>query len=122
MKVTEAEFLSLKKRDRTPAPCLPKKPKYRAIPCIIDGIRFDSIKEGAYYCDLKIRVKCGEVRFFTMQTTFHLPGGVKHRVDFVEYWADGSTHFVEIKGLDLPMGRLKRKQVEAIYPVTIEVK
>ena len=57
-----------------------------------------------------------------MQTAFHLPGGVKHRLDFVEYWADGTVHFVEIKGFHTPLGKLKRKQVEAVYPITVEVK
>ena len=122
MKVTEAEFLSLKKRDRTPSPCRSPRHKFRAVPSESDGIWFGSKKERAYYQQLKLRVQSGEVLFFTRQTGFDLPGKVRHFLDFVEYWADGTVHFVEVKGRDLPMGRLKRKQVETIYPITIEVK
>ena len=122
MKLTEAEFHVLTKRDLTPASCHSPRSKFRAVPCKIDGIRFDSQKEGTYYLELKLRVCRGDVLFFTMQTAFHLPGGVKHRLDFVEYWSDRTVHFVDVKGYDTPMGRLKRKQVEAIYPITIEIK
>lgn len=75
-----------------------------------------------YYQQLKLRVKVGEVRFFLRQVPFYLPGSVRHVIDFIEFWTDGTVHFVEVKGHDLPMGRLKRKQVEAIYPITIEIK
>jgi hypothetical protein len=122
MKVTEAEFLSLTKRELKPASCLLPRSKFRAVPCSRDGIHFASQKERSYYDDLKIRVQTGEILFFTRQTGFDLPGKVRHFLDFVEYWADGTVHFVEVKGRDLPMGKLKRKQVEAMYPITIEVK
>ena len=122
MKVTEAEFQALTKRDLIRSPCLSPRHKFRAVPSESDGILFGSKKERAYYRQLKLRVQSGEVLFFTRQTGFDLPGKVRHFLDFVEYWADGTVHFVEVKGHDLPMGKLKRKQVEAIYPITIEVK
>ena len=122
MKVTEAEFQALTKRDLIRSPCLSPRHKFRAVPSESDGILFGSKKERAYYRQLKLRVQSGEVLFFTRQTGFDLPGKVRHFLDFVEYWADGTVHFVEVKGHDLPMGKLKRTQVEAIYPITIEVK
>ena len=122
MKVTEAEFLSLKKRDVNPILSCQPRHKFQTKPSDEDGIRFASKKERTYYRQLKIRVRAGEILFFTRQTGFDLPGKVRHFLDFVEYWSDGTVHFVEIKGFDTPLGKLKRKQVEAIYPVTIEVK
>jgi hypothetical protein len=122
MKVTEEAFQALTQRDLSPVSCHSPRSKFRALPCRRDGIHFASQKERSYYDDLKIRVRAGEILFFTRQTGFDLPGKVRHFLDFVEYWSDGTVHFVDVKGYDTPMGRLKRKQVEAIYPITIEVK
>jgi dissimilatory sulfite reductase (desulfoviridin) alpha/beta subunit len=122
MKVTEVEFLSLKKRDVNPILSCQPRHKFQAKPSDEDGIRFASKKERAYYRVLKFRQKIGEVLFFLRQAPFHLPGNVRHVIDFIEFWANGTVHFVEIKGFDTPMGKLKRKQVEAIYPITIEIK
>ena len=122
MKVTEAEFLSLKKRDVNPTLSCQPRHKFRAKPSDEDGIRFASKKERAYYRVLKLREKSGEVLFFLRQVPFHLPGNVRHVIDFVEFWTDGTVHIVEVKGFDTHLGKMKRKQVEAIYPLTIEVK
>ena len=122
MKVSEVEFLSLKRRGLTPSLCRSPKHKFRAKPSDEDGIRFASKKERSYYCGLKLRQKCGEVLFFLRQVPFHLPGNVRFVVDFIEFWSDGTVHFIDVKGFDTPLGKMKRKQVEAIYPVTVEVK
>ena len=96
--------------------------KFSAKPTELDSIKFQSKKEARYYQGLKLLQKAGEVVFFLRQVPFDLPGNVKHKIDFIEFHSDGTVHFVEIKGYDTPMGKLKRKQVEAIYPVKIEVK
>jgi hypothetical protein len=122
MKVSEVEFLSLKRRGLTPSLYRSPRHKFKAKPSEEDGIRFASKKERAYYQGLKLRQKSGEVLFFTRQTGLDLPGKVRHFLDFVEYWTDGTVHFVEIKGFDTPLGKLKRKQVMDIYPINVEVK
>lgn len=55
------------------------------------------------------------------QVGFDLPGGARHFIDYVLFYVDGTVEFVEVKGRDLPMGKLKREQVEALYPVEIKV-
>ena len=95
--------------------------KFNAVKTELDGIKFDSKKESAYYVDLKIRQKAGEIVFFLRQTPFHLPGGVTYRVDFTEFHADGTVHFIEVKGYDTPAQKSKRKIVEALYPVKFEL-
>ncbi|MFH1079481.1 MAG: DUF1064 domain-containing protein [Pseudomonadota bacterium] len=122
MKVSEVEFLSLKRRGLTPSLCRSPRHKFRAKPSDEDGFRFASKKERAYYQGLKLRQKSGEVLFFLRQAPFHLPGNVRHIIDFIEFWADGTVHFVEIKGFDTPLGKLKRKQVMDLYPINVEVK
>jgi len=87
----------------------------------MDNIRFHSQKEANYYADLVLRVKAGEVKFFLRQVPLYLPNKVRHVVDFVEFWADGSVHFVEVKGFDTPTGKTKRKIAEGVYPIRIEV-
>jgi hypothetical protein len=95
--------------------------KYRAIPTETDGIRFASKKEARYYSELKLRVAAGEVVFFLRQTPIHLPGNTKYVVDFQEFHADGTVHFVDVKGMTTEMFKLKKKQVESLYPIKIEV-
>lgn len=95
--------------------------KFSAVRTEVDGLKFPSKKEARYYAELKIRVAAGEVLFFLMQVPFHLPGGVKYVLDFMEFWADGSVHCVETKGVETEAFKLKKRLVEATYPVKIEV-
>lgn len=97
------------------------KHKFFAEPTELDGIRFDSKKEAKYYQQLKLRVKAGEVLFFLRQTPFHLPGGVTYRVDFQEFHADGTVHFTDVKGMQTKDFIMKKKMVEDLYPVEIEI-
>ena len=96
--------------------------KFKAIQTEVDGIKFLSKKEARYYSELKLRMLAGEVIFFLRQTPFHLTGNVTYRVDFTEFHSDGTIHFVDVKGLQTPMFKLKKKQVEALYPIKIEIR
>lgn len=84
-------------------------------------MRFDSKMEARYYDQLKLRQRAGEVVMFLRQAPFHLPGNVTYRVDFVEFLADGTVHFVDVKGQTLKEFVKIKKLVEAHYPVEIEV-
>ena len=97
------------------------KHKYRAIVTELDGIKFASKKEARYYGQLKLRVASGQVVFFLRQVPLHLPGGVKYVVDFQEFHADGDVHFVDVKGMETEVFKAKKRMVEAIYPIEIEV-
>lgn len=97
------------------------KHKFNAIRTESDGIKFDSKREAKYYQELKLRKMCGQVIFFLRQVPFHLPGGVVYRCDFQEFHSDGTVHFVDVKGMSTPMFESKKKQVEELYPVEIEI-
>lgn len=97
------------------------KHKYRAIQTIRDGRKFSSKAEARFYDMLKLLQKSGEVLFFLQQTPLHLPGGVKYLADFVVFYADGNVSFVDVKGKDTKLSITKRKIVESIYPITIEI-
>lgn len=94
--------------------------KFNAKPTECDGIKFQSKKEAAYYADLKLRQKDGEVLFFLRQVPFHLPGNIRYVCDFAEFLADGQVRFVDVKGYKTDMYKLKVKQVKAVFGVTIE--
>lgn len=97
-----------------------KRTKFNAKPKEVDGIRFDSKKEADYYLKLKYAKKAGDVVMFLRQVPFDLPGGVKYRLDFQEFWADGTVRFVDVKGYATEVYKLKKAQVEALYPIQIE--
>lgn len=92
------------------------------------GQVYASKKEMLKAQELDLMMKTGEIDFYLEQVPFKLPGNSKHLIDFVtfkgvlvlpiENWA---VHYIEVKGRDLALGRLKRKQTEAIYKIIIEV-
>ncbi|HEX9973154.1 MAG TPA: DUF1064 domain-containing protein [bacterium] len=96
--------------------------KFNAQKTELDGLRFDSKKEARYYQTLKLKVKAGIVLFFLRQVPFDLPGNVKYRVDFQEFHADGTVHFVDVKGIKTDTYIMKKKMVEDLYPIKIEEK
>lgn len=97
------------------------KHKFYAKPTTTDGIRFDSKAESAYYKKLKIAQSNGDLVFFLRQVPFDLPGNTKYRADFMEFWADGEIKIVDVKGFDTPQSKMKRKQVEDLYPIIINI-
>ena len=97
------------------------KSKYHAIPTIVDGWRFDSRLESRYYQQLKLRQKAGDLKFFLRQVPLHLIGKTKLVVDFVIFENDGTTRFVDTKGVMTAMAKLKIRQAEELYPIKIEI-
>ncbi|WP_110636281.1 DUF1064 domain-containing protein [Salinicola salarius] len=85
----------------------------------VAGIAFDSKKEATYYLQLQARQQSGEVAMFLRQVPIELPGGVKYVIDFVEFLADGSVAWVDVKGHRADTYKLKKRQVEALYPIEI---
>lgn len=93
--------------------------KFKAKPCEYDDIKFASKKEAKRYLELQALKRFGEVVFFLRQTPFHLTGGVKYVCDYVVFWKNGEVTIEDIKGMRTDMYKLKKKQVEALYPITI---
>lgn len=97
------------------------KHKFGAISCERDQKKFPSRLERRYYDQLKIRQASGEVVFFLRQIPFDLPGNVRYVCDFQVFLNDGTVQFVDTKGRDTTLSIAKRKMVEDLYPVTIEI-
>ena len=96
-----------------------KNHKYKARVVVADGIRFSSKKEAKYYGDLQLAQKSGELLYFLRQTTFDLPGGIRYRVDFVEFWENGEIRYIDVKGYRTKEYIIKKKLVESLYPIKI---
>ena len=95
--------------------------KMRNVPTECDGFRFDSKLEARLYANLKLLRTAGEVTMFLRQVPFHLPGGTIYRVDFQVFYRDGSVRHLDAKGRETEAFKIKRREVEASYPVTIEL-
>lgn len=97
--------------------------KYRAQRTEVDGITFHSKREAKHYADLKYAKLAGEVLWFIRQPIFDLPGGVQYHADFLEVWKGGDIRITDVKGYDglknNAVYRIKKKQTEAIYGITI---
>lgn len=105
----------------------PKRSKYGAKRCMLDGISFDSQAEARYYAALKLREKAGEVGGVELQRPFPLmvAGGLvvgSYRADFA-FWdfKDDRFRVIDVKGFDTPLSKWKRKHVKAQYGVDVEI-
>jgi len=95
--------------------------KYHSTPTTVDGIRFHSKKEAAYYLHLKLLKAEGKIKYFLRQTVFHLPGNVRYAVDFMVVDNDGSVEFIDVKGFLNSHTKNKIKITEALYPIKIKL-
>ena len=115
-KMTVAEYRSLTGK--------PLRHKYRAKPTVVDGIRFDSKREAVYFQELRLRERAGEIRDLQRQVPFRfsLEGGYvfTYLADFV-FADDTGRHVVDLKGVDTPVSKLKRKLIAVLYRIRIEV-
>jgi hypothetical protein len=105
--------------------------KYKAVPVIIDGIRFASRKEGKRYADLKILEIGGRIANLELQPEYPVViNGVKvctYKADFRYFdphvvgpnGQKGGVVVEDVKGIKTPIYRIKKKMVEAAYPGVI---
>lgn len=94
--------------------------KFNAVKTELDGIRFDSKREAKAYADLMVEKRAGIILFVLRQVPLHLPGGTRLVVDFVVFYADGSVRFLDAKGMETDSFKIKKREIEAVYPITIE--
>lgn len=95
--------------------------KYGAVRTERNGRTYASKAEARYADRLAVEQRTGTVLFWLEQCPIQLPGNTKYVVDFVVFDANGHVRFVDVKGMVTPMFALKKRQVEALYPIEIEV-
>ena len=94
--------------------------KFGAISCERDQKKFPSKLERSCYDVLVGMRKSGRILFFLRQIPFDLPGSHSHKVDYCVFTPE-NVIFIEAKGRDLAIGKMKREQVEEIFGVKIFV-
>jgi len=94
--------------------------KYKAKPTFVDNIRFPSKLEARKYEQLKMLRESGQIKYFLRQVPFDIPKA-KYFCDFMVVHSDDRIEYIDSKGVETPVFKLKKKQVEALYPVKINV-
>ncbi len=95
--------------------------KYNAKKVEIDGIKFDSKAEGEYYLHLKQQVSERQILGFERQKRMLLQEGfsvegvkgkirpIFYVVDFIITENDGTLTYVDVKGMETDVFKLKKK-------------
>ena len=87
---------------------------------------YDSKFEAKHAEDLDYMIKAGEIKSYEQQKTLDLivNGYIvcTYRIDFIVYHLDGTTEYIEMKGYDTPLWRLKWKLFESLYSDLPDVK
>ena len=96
-----------------------KKSKYRAQKTSIDGHVFDSKKEAEYYCELKNRLRAGDIKAFCLQPVFILADGLRYKPDFIVFYNDNKTEVIDVKGMKTKEYIAKKKMFEDKYKFKI---
>ena len=99
--------------------------KYNNKKTVIDGIKFDSIGEGARYSELKLLLRAGIISKLELQPVFILQPkfkkngktyrAIKYIADF-KYIAEGDTIIEDFKGCRTKIFLLKKKMFEYKFP------
>lgn len=97
--------------------------KYRNKPCVIDGHRFPSIREGRRYQELRILEKAGEITDLKLQIKFPLwvNGDLvcTYIADFIYKTKSGKDVTEDSKGVLTPVYRIKKNLMWAINRIQV---
>lgn len=93
--------------------------KYGAKKTDYNGIQYHSKKEAGYAAELDLRIKANDIKSWTRQECIRLDVNGFHicnyYIDFVVTHNDGSLEYVEVKGFETEVWRLKWKLFESLY-------
>lgn len=110
-----------------------KRSKYNSKKTEYDGFMYDSKKEANYARKLDLFIKAGDLIEYDRQVKMHYEVGIKtrtdddytdhktyfYRCDFVEYWANGTTVYTDVKGFRTPEYKRKKKIIEKLYDIKL---
>lgn len=103
-----------------------KKPsKYRNKITEVDGIKFQSKKEAKRYIHLSLLLKDGKITDFKRQVRYKLVVNDIHIcdyvADFVITWPSGNVTVEDVKGMILPIFKIKAKLMKACHGIDIKL-
>jgi hypothetical protein len=122
--ITEAEAKEIKAGEKK---FYPRAHKYNAQTVEIDGHKFQSRKEANYYCELKLRLRAGEITKIELQPRYTLEEGRRLKngkwlrkreyvADFRITMPDGSQQVVDTKGYRTREYKRKIQEFMDKYP------
>jgi hypothetical protein len=102
-----------------------RQQKYGNVITTVDGIKFHSKREAAYYSELKLREKAGEVYEVELQRPYALTIDGRlictYIADFVFFdQTVMRTRCIDVKGMETDLFKIKRKLMKAIHNVEVE--
>ena len=106
---------------------IPPRTKYNARRVFFNGRWYPSYHQAEDAAKFHALWKAGKVRGVIEEVAFALPGKTDkdkafvHRVDFGVIELNGVVTWYESKGRDLALGKLKRRQVEELYHIKINL-
>jgi len=93
--------------------------KYNNKSSVYNDIAYHSKKEAAYAQELDLRIKAKDIKSWTRQHRIDIKVNGYHicnyYIDFVITHNDGLLEYIEVKGFQTDLWRLKWKLVEAIW-------
>jgi len=126
LRFSEEEYNAL--ISRREAITIPKPSKYRAQKVTIDGITFDSKKEGARYQQLLMMQRAGKIHNLELQPSFELAPAVTiagktkraliYRADFA-YTENGVEIVEDCKGMLTDVYKIKRHILKHVHNIDI---
>ncbi len=118
--LTAAEFRALPRAEHG------KPNRYRNVPTVVDGIRFDSRKEAARWGELKLLERAGEISRLERQVAIPIiVSGVRvcdYIADAVYHDHDGKLVVEDVKSPITrkdAVYRLKRKLIGAVHQIVV---
>jgi hypothetical protein len=98
----------------------PRRSKYRNVPTVYAGLRYDSKLEAAQAAELDFMVKAGVVLWWIRQPTFRLgcPENI-YKPDFLVQWGDGRIEAMDVKGAETPKFKRDRRLWQAYGPIPL---
>lgn len=100
--------------------------KYNNTLTEIDGIKFDSKSEAKYYCNLKLRERAREIKDLKIHPVYGIYMNEIYicnvELDFEFYDIQRNRKvFIDVKGKDTSISRLKRKLLQAQNYIKVEL-
>jgi Protein of unknown function (DUF1064) len=105
--------------------------KFNAKKVTVDGIKFDSEMEAKYYAHLMKLKGEGQIKDFEtqppfiLQDSFRLRGElvrqIKYVADFRVFENDGSSHIVDVKGMETADFKIKAKLYKKKFPEPLKL-
>lgn len=96
-----------------------KRNKFGNVKTTRNGRKFDSIRESEVARDYETLKRAGTIRTIHYQPRIELlprPNRIVYVADFLITWADGRREYIDVKGVETAVFKIKAKLFRHFYP------